>query len=311
MVRDAESGKSVSLLKGADLLARSPLVSKFTIRLIDLIYDSGSVDSLLTLARRIEAEARGPIDGVIVTHGTDTVEEVAYAIDEMIPSSVPIVFTGAMRPSWAVDHDGTKNLENAFRVAATVSREYGVLVTINDAVFEAWSVSKSDTSARDAFTARRGTPYGQVMGDRVSLAWKPLSRSRIGKIPISLRLSVPILMMGIADDGCLLDNLSLIHGLVIAGMATGSIPPGARSRVLKLAERGLPIVLCSSAVSGRTAEEYYYPHAYDDLRNVGIVIENWLSPRKARIRLMLSLALGEPYRPFGGESMFLRQHDPV
>ena len=109
--------------------------------------------------------------------------------------------------------------------------------------------------------------------------------------------------MGVADDGCLLDELPPVslQGLVIAAMAAGSVPPAARKRILQLAEQGLPIVLCSSAASGRTAEEYYYPQAYDDLHNAGVVIENWLSPRKARIRLILSLALHEPYVPFGKE----------
>lgn len=301
MVRDPELGKSVPRLTGADLVARSSLASTFTIREINLLYDSGSVSSLLTLARCLEEEMRGPSDGIVVAHGTDTLEEAAYAVDEMIVASVPIVFTGAMRPSWAVDYDGTRNLENAFRVATMAFREYGVLVTMNDAVFEAWSVYKSDTSAKDAFAARRGAPYGQMIGDRVSMTWKPLPRSRIGKIPASLSSAVPIVMMGIADDGSLLEKLPVtsLRGLVIAGMATGSVPPGARIHVLRLAEQGLPIVLCSSAASGWTAEEYYYPHAYDDLRNAGVVIEDWLSPRKARIRLMLSLALSEPYVPFG------------
>jgi L-asparaginase len=308
MVRDAESGESVPGLKGADLLARLTLVSNFTIRVINLTYDSGSVDSLLALARRLAEEARDQIAGIVVTHGTDTLEEVAYAIDEMMSSPVPIVFTGAMRPTWAADYDGIRNLENAFRLATAVSRKCGVLVTMNDAIFEAWSVYKSDTSAKDAFAARRGAPYGQISGDQVSLTWKPIPRAHLDRIPASLPSSIPILTMGIADDGCLLDELPVtsVQGLVVAGMATGSVPPGARSRVRRLAERGLPIVLCSSATSGRTAEEYYYPHAYDDLRNAGVAIENWLSPRKARIRLMLSLALNDPYTPFGEEFVKVR-----
>jgi len=303
MVRDAEHGKSSPTLKGADLVAHSALASIFTICVIDLSYHLETADSLLTLARCLQEEASDQISGIVVTHGTDTLEEVAYAIDEMVSAPVPIVFTGAMRPSWAVDYDGIKNLDNAVRVATTASREYGVLVTMNDAVFEAWSVYKSDTSAKDGFAARHGTSYGQIIGELVSLTWKPLPRARISKIPGSLPPSVPILMIGVADDGCLLAKLPVtsIRGLIIAGMAAGSIPPIARTHVLRLAERGLPIVLCSSATSGRTAEEYYYPHAYDDLRNAGIVIENWLSPRKARMRLILSLALNEPYVPFGEE----------
>ena len=303
MIRDVAHGKSVQALTGADLVARSLFASAFTVRVIDLEWETGRLDYMLTLARYLHEASYSQIDGIVVTHGTDTLEEVAYGIDEMVPAPVPIVFTGAMYPSWAVGYDGIRNLENAFRVAMTASCEYGALVTMNDEVFEAWSVYKSDTGAKDAFVARRGAPHGRIFGDRVSVPWKPVPRVRIGKIPVSFPSSVPILMMGVADDGCLLDELPPVslQGLVIAGMAAGSVPPAARKRMLQLAEQGLPIVLCSSAASGRTADEYYYPHAYDDLHNAGVVIENWLSPRKARIRLILSLALHEPYVPFGKE----------
>ena len=244
MVRDVAHGTSVSLLKGADLIARSTLASIFTIRIVDLNYNSETADSLLTLARCIEEGTHNQADGIVVTHGTDPLEEVAYAIDEMISAPIPVVFTGAMRPSWSVDYDGIKNLENAFRIATMDSREYGVLVTMNDAIFEAWSVYKSDTNAKDTFAARRSAPYGQIIGDRVSFPWKPIARPRIGKIPASLPLSVPILMMGIADNGCLLDELFVTstQGLVIAGMAAGTVPPGAKNRVLRLAERGLSLI---------------------------------------------------------------------
>jgi L-asparaginase len=184
-----------------------------------------------------------------------------------------------------------------------VTAEYGTLVTMTDEVFEAWSVYKADTGALEAFTARRGAPCGRIFGDQVEFAWRPVPRARLNRIPDSLPTTVPILMMGINDDAALLDRLSdvLAQGIVIAGIATGSVPSLARRRILSLAESGFPVVLCSSAVSGRTAEDYYYPGAYDDLRAAGVVIENWLSPRKARIRLMLSLGLQIPYVPFGQE----------
>src|SRR5262249_47315824 len=98
----------------------------------------------------------------------------------------------------------------------------------------------------------------------------------------------------------LLDHVA-VQGVVIAGMAAGSVPPVAQKRVLALVTKGVPVVLCSSATSGRTAENYYYPGAYDELTAAGVVIEDWLSPRKARIRLMLSLGLQVPYVPFGRE----------
>jgi L-asparaginase len=110
-------------------------------------------------------------------------------------------------------------------------------------------------------------------------------------------------MMGVGDDGVAFDCVSLpnVQGLIVAGIAAGEIPPVAYEKLLALAKIGLPIVLCSGAASGRTAEAYYYPKAYDDLRAAGVTIEDWLSPRKARIRLMVSVGCGVPYVPFGRE----------
>jgi L-asparaginase len=107
--------------------------------------------------------------------------------------------------------------------------------------------------------------------------------------------------MGVGDDAALLNfvNTQTVQGLVIAGMGAGSVPPVAYERVIALARNSVPIVLCSSAASGYTAEESYYPGAYDELRAAGVKIENHLNARKTRIRLLLSMGLGLPYAPFG------------
>src|SRR5262249_56460876 len=92
-----------------------------------------------------------------------------------------------------------------------------------------------------------------------------------------------------------------VQGLGVAGRAAGGVPPAARRHLLRLAEGGLTVVLCAGAASGRTAEDYYYPGAYADLSAAGVMIEDRLTPRKARIRLMISLGLQVPYVPFGRE----------
>ncbi len=108
---------------------------------------------------------------------------------------------------------------------------------------------------------------------------------------------------GVADDAAFLEWMpnQVLSGLVVAALGAGSVPPDARWRILMLTEKGMPVVLCASMVGGRTAEEDYYPGVYDDLRAAGVAIEDRLSPRKARIRLMLSLAAHVAYVPFGRE----------
>jgi L-asparaginase len=306
MVRDPATGASVPTLTAADLLAQTSLTTQFEIQPLDLAPQPGvglHAADLLTLARSVAQEAKSGVDGVVVTHGTDTMEEVAFFIDEVAPVALPLVFTGAMRPSWAAGYDGIKNLENALRVAAAVPAEYGTLVTMNDEIFEAWSVYKADTGALDAFAARRGAPYGRIFANQIELAWHPVVRQRPGKIPPLLPSAIPIVTMGVDDDAVLLERLPAqsIHGLVITSIAAGSVPPVARQHLLRLAESGLTVVLCAGAASGRTAEDYYYPGAYADLIAAGVVIEDRLTPRKARIRLMISLGLQVPYVPFGRE----------
>ena len=320
MLKDPATGKSVSSWTAADLFAQTSFAQEtagrdFTVRCIDLVPPNQSAkprtypEDFLALARRIQKVVTTHIDGVVVTHGTDAMEEAAYCVDEVVASSVsvPIVFTGAMRPAWATGYDGIRNLENALRVAAVIPAEYGSLVTLNDQIFEAWSVYKADTGAFDAFAARRGAPFGRIFGDQVECSWRPIPRQRLGQIPLTLPSSVPILTMGVADDAALLERLTegkgqrLIQGLVIAGMASGTVPEAAYQKILSLARAGLPVVLCSSATGGWTNAEYYYPKAYDELRSCGVMIEDHLSPRKARIRLMVSFGLGVAYVPFGQE----------
>jgi L-asparaginase len=310
-VRDPRTGKSVPGLTAADLLQRTTLAHTYEVRLIDLderTKPPRQPDELLAMARSIQQSAETS-DGVVVTHGTDTLEEVAYLVDETVRVTVPIVFTGAMRPSWASEYDGSRNLENALRVAATVSAAYGTLVTLHDEIFEAWSVYKADTGALDAFTARRGAARGCIFADQITLPWRPVLRARFEQMPLTLPTSVPILMMGVGDDGVAFDGVSLpnVQGLIVASIAAGEVPSVAYEKLLALAKTGTPIVLCSGATSGRTAEEYYYPKTYDDLRAAGVVIENWLSPRKARIRLMVSIGLQKPYVPFGREFLAERR----
>ena len=297
------------MLSASDLLARTAIKADH-LHCLDLPYPDGVISSgaeLLRLARTIEQAAKEGMDGVVVTHGTDTLEEVAYAIDEMLFGAVPLVFTGAMRPSWAADYDGVQNLEQAVQVASRLRSEYGTLVTLHGDIFEAWSMYKSDTVALDAFTARRGAPSGYVNEQQVKLDWQPTCWNRLGRLPHAMSYSIPILTLGVGDDAALLKLVGeqaglSIDGLVVASLGAGSIPPIALGQLRRLADVGLPVVCCSGAPSGPTAATEYYPGMYTELIESGLIIENFLSPRKARIRLMLSLGLDVPYRPFVREA---------
>ena len=264
--RSEPGGEQCPMLSAVDLLARTATETG-RLHCLDLPYPDGVISSgaaLLTLARTIERVAKEGMDGVVVTHGTDALEEVAYAMDEMLSGIVPLVFTGAMRPSWAADYDGGKNLEQAVRVAACLLPEYGTLVTLHGDIFEAWSVYKSDTVALDAFTARRGALSGRVNEQRVELDWQPTRWNRLGRLPHTMSYSIPILTLGVGDDAALLKLVGeraerSIDGLVVASLGAGSIPPAALGPLCRLADAGLPVVCCSSAPSGPTAAAAVLP----------------------------------------------------
>lgn len=326
------SAEVASRLSAAQLLAKTrlaPPLDPTRIRCLDFPYPEqriGSVNDVLGLARAIAAEGRRGVAGIVVTHGTDTLEEVAYVVDEMGSGIVPVVFTGAMRPSWAADYDGAQNLENAVRLAACCTTDSGTLVTMNGCVFDAVGVYKQDSLALDAFAARRGFPSVCLRAGRVEASaknalesivqpsWTPTRWNRIGEIPDSLPHSVAIVTVGVGDDGALLGGVgkdneanhaisperlveSGIHGLVVASLGAGTLPPAVLDCLTRLARSGLPVVCCAGTPSGPAAADAYYPAVYGAIARAGLIFENYLSPRKARLRLMLSLGLGRTYVP--------------
>lgn len=324
-----------SRLSAAQLLAATG-DDRTRVRCVDVPYPDhriASLDDVLRLARIIETQAHRGVAGIVVTHGTDALEEVAYAVDEMVSGVVPIVFTGAMRPPWAADSDGARNLRDALRVATCAAPDWGTLVTLHGHVFEALSVYKQDSTAPDAFAARRGTPSALVRGEGVEpleSRWTPTRWNRLGRIPERLPPGVAIVTLGVGDDTALLGPAffpgnagvspastrtgsspavgrtapagerltgSGIHGLVVASQGAGTLPPAAFDRLCELARAGLPVVCCAGTPSGPVAAHPWYPAAYEALTRAGLILEDHLSPRKARLRLMLSLALGRGYAP--------------
>ena len=302
-------------LSAAQLLAATG-DDRTRVRCVDVPYPDhriASLNDVLRLARIIETQARRGVAGIVVTHGTDALEEVAYAVDEMVSGVEPVVFTGAMRPPWAANSDGTRNLRDALHVAACAAPDWGTLVTLHGHVFEALSVYKQDSTAPDAFAARRGMPCALVYGeDAAPLAsrWTPTRWNRLGRIPEQHPPGVAIVTLGVGDDAALLglgegnsvtavEQLaeSGVRGLVVTSQGAGTLPPAAFDRLRELTRVGLPVVCCAGTPSGPVAARTWYPAAYEALTRAGLILEDHLSPRKARLRLMLSLALGRGYTP--------------
>ncbi|MBX7501972.1 asparaginase [Qipengyuania sp. YG27] len=227
--------------------------------------------------------------GVIVTHGTDTLEETAFLLDLTLPATKPVVVVGAMRPADAVGYDGLRNFANAVRVASDPQAAgRGVLVVMGDRVFAARDVHKVRTRGTEAF---RGFPRESVgLVTPASLEWFGAPWRSDSAAAYALPDSLPEVVILYAYAG--FDGASVrrqvgpeTRGIVVAGVGEGNMAEDARSVLVELAAQGIPVVRASRLDEGLVDREP------EDEAN-GFVAARALNPQKARILLQMLLAGG-------------------
>ncbi len=229
-------------------------------------------------------------DGVIVTHGTDTVEETAFLLDLTLPTTKPVVLVGAMRPATAVGYDGLRNFANAMRVASDPEAAgRGVLVVMGDKVFAARDVRKTRTRGTDAF---QGFPRGSVgLVTPSSLDWFG-APWRVGDDAQFAFLAdlpdVPILFVHAGMTPDYVDRLVTedTRGVVVSGVGEGNMPDPVRQALTALAAQGMPVVRASRLDEGLVDRE-----PEDDENR--FVAARALNPQKARILLQMLIAAGD------------------
>lgn len=228
-------------------------------------------------------------DGVIVTHGTDTLEETAFLLDLTLPTTKPVVVVGAMRPADAVGYDGLRNFANAVRVASDADASgRGVLVVMGDRVFAARDVRKVRTRGTDAF---RGFPRESVaLVTPASLDWFGAPWRSDAGAQFAWADDLPLVPILYAYAGMQPDALTCLigaetRGIVIAGLGEGNMPESVRRELVARREDGLIVVRASRIDEGLVDREP------DDDPN-GFVAARALSPPKARILLQLLIANG-------------------
>ncbi len=247
---------------------------------------------MIALARRINAIFKeDQADGVVVTHGTDTMEETALFLGLTVKSKRPVVMTGSMRPSTAVSADGPLNLYNAVAVAADPqSTDRGVLVVMNDRIHGAHSLTKTDTTAVETFLSPinglMGTvTYGKIQYFRIPFR-KHTHKSEFSLDGVTDLPRVDILYACVDTPADLIDASVErgARGIVIAGNGNGNMNAAAVARAARAAEKGIVIVRSSRVPSGKIGRNV----EIDDDR-LGFVASDELNPPKARIMLMLAL----------------------
>jgi L-asparaginase len=260
---------------------------------------SGAIthDNWRSIAGRIASLAKEPNApaGIVITHGTDTMEETAYFLDLVTPGCTPIVLTGAMRQANAVGADGPANLLNAVRIAAAPqSRNHGVLLALNDEIFRARDVTKSDASRMNAFTAPNVGPVGVADPDSVAFFRQPSVTSCAAKFDITALRDLPrvdVIYSHIGADSVLIDAAVAAgaKGIVIAGVGRGGMTPFQSRALARAVDRGVVVVVGSRTGSGRVAQTFDSDTSRRPGRGAYVPAQE-LNPQKARILLMLGLA---------------------
>ncbi len=289
----------VPAISGEDLLATVPEVSKYaTVE----VKNASNVPSdymdparWTALTREVTAAlARPEVWGVIISHGTDTLEETAYWLDLTVDSEKPVVLIGAQRNASEPDFDGPRNLLNAVRIAVDPqSKGKGAMLAMNSQINAVREVTKTHTSSVETFKSGDFGFLGEVDFDRVVYWRSPLRRQHVaiktGSMPY-----VEIIPMYGGADGYLI-KAALEHGargLVIQGLGWGNVNQPMFAAIKDAIAKAVPVVITSRVPNGRVLPNYGWEGGGKTLVEAGAVMGDDLSPQKARILLMLLLQDG-------------------
>jgi L-asparaginase len=302
MQRNAAAGGNIPALGGRELLAMvGSLGVTHEIRVEDWErlpgVHRGPVE-LWAMRERIRAIVSGPgaPDGVVITHGTDTLEETAYLLARTVPPDVPIVVTGSMRTSSDPDWDGPRNLRDAVVVAGhRDARGRGAMVVFAGHIYDGRDVTKVDAFDDDAFGSPHQPALGAVDAGEPRFA-RPADprRNLLSAGDLSPRVAVVPLILG--DDGTLVDFArTRFDGLVIQGFGRGNVPPGAVPAIRRWLDDGKPVVLASRCPHGEVGGEYAFEGGGGHLIRLGVTPAGKRPTPLARLELALCLAAGVPY----------------
>lgn len=247
---------------------------------------------MLELYRLIKEMAE-QVDGVVITHGTDTLEETAYFLDTMQLPQIPIVLTGAMRSSNELGSDGVYNYISALRVASHAkSADKGVLVVMNDEIHAAKYVTKTHTTNVSTFQTPTHGPLGIIMKHDILYFKTAEPRVRFDLTAVDGR--VPIIKAYAGMDGSLIDLLTPQHldGLVIEALGAGNLPPQISSALDQLLADQIPVVLVSRCFNGIAEPVYGYEGGGVQLAEKGVLFIKELNAQKARLKLLIALNAG-------------------
>ena len=253
-----------------------------------------TLETMLKLSEfTTELVEREDIDGVVITHGTDTLEETAYLLDLTVKTKKPVVVTGAMRSGSELGYDGPFNL--ATSICTAISDEAvgrGVLVCFNGELNSASEVTKANSMALNAFRTPNFGPIGIVDNDNVIFY---RDANHLEKYDVSkIEKQVALIKCVVDMDSSYIDYLieKGCGGIVIEALGRGNVPPKMVEGIKKAIELEIPVVVVSRCFEGRVFESYGYEGGGKQLKDLGVIFGDTLPGQKARIKLILAINSG-------------------
>ena len=253
-----------------------------------------TLETMLKLSKfTTELVEREDREGVVITHGTDTLEETAYLLDLTVKTKKPVVVTGAMRSGSELGYDGPFNL--ATSICTAISDEAvgrGVLVCFNGELNSASEVTKANSMALNAFRTPNFGPIGIVDNDNV-IFYRDANYSE--KYDVSeIKKQVALIKCVVDMDSSYIDYLieKGCGGIVIEALGRGNVPPKMVDGIKKATELNIPVVVVSRCFEGRVFESYGYEGGGKQLKDLGVIFGDTLPGQKARIKLILAINSG-------------------
>ncbi|HSP35864.1 MAG TPA: asparaginase [Thermoanaerobaculia bacterium] len=296
---DPSTGGAVPAVGAGELVALSPAIRSYAsaVRVTDFgMLQSWNIGP--EVMRQIAVTASNAlrddaVAGVVVTHGTDTMEETAFALDLLVESPKAVVFTGAMRNASDPGFDGPRNLAAAVRVAVDPSsRGRGTLVAMNDEIHAARFVTKTHTTSFSTFASPETGPIG-IIDDR-GVWYRSTVEPRPHIVCSKAEDDVHLVKSAAGADALILNALfrARVAGVVLEGSGAGNVPNVWQEPIAALIAASIPVVLVSRCMNGRIVPVYGGPGGGRTLHDLGVIDGGWLSGPKARVALSFALGAG-------------------
>lgn len=290
-IHQKDSKSVVATINGNDLIQSiKDRLSNVTLSVDNFCtIDSASftLSKAFSLAQHIDKILQSDdCDGIVVTHGTDTMEENAYLSDLIVQSTKPVIFTGAQRNASEQDSDGPRNIMQAIQAAqSNKTHNMGTLILFENDLHAAREVSKTHTSRVDTFASNGLGKIGSVEFDDITLWRKPMMRCHIKTNRIEEQIGFMKLAMGISPDYLTYSAAQGVKGFVIEAFGLGNAPIGFASAIKSLTTKNIPVIIASRCQQGRTKPIYGGDSGGVSLEQAGAIFSGSLSGIKSRILL--------------------------